>query len=561
MSETDKATQVTINYDGQDVSVPAGYNLVQAAQLLGKEIPHYCYHEKLSVSGNCRMCMVQIGTPMRDRATGEPVMDENGKQKIGWSPKPAIGCATTVSPGLHVRTDNDLVKGCRNGVTEFLLANHPLDCPICDKAGECRLQEYSSQYGRDYSRFVEHKVVKPKHVDIGPRIILDDERCILCSRCIRFCDEVIKESFLGFTERGSHATLSIHPGKPFDHNYSLNTVDICPVGALTSKDFRFQMRVWFLKPVNSICTESSAGVNTKVWSREGRVYRITPRRNDAVNDSWMSDSGRMLYKKCEGSGRLVEPQVGGHHMGSEETLSRIAVLLKNEKAAIVASAFSSVEEQFLLKRLAGAIHAGVHMISHTQKGDGLLISEDATPNLRGALLTGLISRIPSDNLRALGDKIDAGEVETLVCVREDLVQAGLSQAQLDKVNLVYLGTHTPSFAQSANVLMGVPTVFERAGSFVNCQWRIQKFAQAVPPPRGVLSELTILAKLLDLVGACPGVAATLSPAWQQLSKEVPAFAGLSYDSLPDEGALVDGGSLKSLPFVETAHLHYTPNAK
>ena len=559
MSETEKPSQVTINFNGQDVSVPAGLNLVEVSKLLGQEIPHYCFHEKLSVAGNCRMCLVEIGMPMRDRATGAPILDENGKQKIGWAPKPAIGCATKVSPGLHVRTETPLVKDCREGVTEFLLANHPLDCPICDKAGECRLQEYSAEYGRNYSRFIENKTAKPKHVDIGARIMLDDERCILCGRCIRFCNEILKERYLGFTERGSHATLSCYPGKRFDHNYSLNTVDICPVGALTSKDFRFQMRVWFLKPTDSISVESSAGVNVKIWSREGRIYRITPRRNDAVNDTWMSDSGRMLYKESE-ENRLKQALVGGHPMDSAETLSRVAALLKQGSAAIVASAFSSLEEMFLLKRLADAIGAPVHMVSHTGEGDGFLITEDKTPNLRGALLTGLADKIPAANLDALAEAIKSGKIKTVLCVREDLVAAGIAPEVLEKVNLVYMGSHVPAFAQQSNVLVPVPTVYERAGSFVNCQWRVQKFAQAIPPAAGVQSDLTAFSQLLDFISSQKGVAPSLSSVWKEMAGAIPALAGMSFDTLSGEGKAVDPGALANLPFVEKAHLHYTPKA-
>ena len=172
------------------------------------------------------MCLVEMGMPMKDRATGEPVLDEQGEQKIGWMPKPVIGCGTSVAPGMRVKTESQEVQDCRNGVMEFLLVNHPLDCPICDQAGECGLQEFALDYGRGYSRFVEEKNVKPKRVELGPRVVLDDERCILCSRCIRFCQEVADDDVLGFVDRGSHSTLTCYPGKQLENNYSLNTVDI-----------------------------------------------------------------------------------------------------------------------------------------------------------------------------------------------------------------------------------------------------------------------------------------------------------------------------------------------
>ncbi|HAZ65942.1 MAG TPA: ferredoxin, partial [Opitutae bacterium] len=240
MVTDNKPSLVALNVDGVEYQVSAGANLVDALASIGKEVPHYCYHPKLTVAGNCRMCLVELGSPLRDRATNELVM-ENGKPKIGWQPKPAIACATNVSPGLHVRLDSPTVKACREGVTEMLLLNHPLDCPICDQAGECKLQEFSAEYGRGYSRYVDEKNAKPKHTKLGPRVTLDDERCILCSRCVRFCNEVAKDPVLGFVNRGSYNTLTCFPGRELTNNYSLNTVDICPVGALTSTDFRFKM--------------------------------------------------------------------------------------------------------------------------------------------------------------------------------------------------------------------------------------------------------------------------------------------------------------------------------
>jgi len=192
---------------------------------------------------------------------------------------------------------------------EFLLINHPLDCPICDQAGECRLQEFSVDFGTSASRFLENKVKKPKNVVLGPRVTLDDERCILCSRCIRFCQEIAHDDVLGFVDRGSYTVLTAHPGKRLENNYSLNTVDICPVGALTSTDFRFKMRVWFLKETKSICTSCATGCNTIIGTREDVVYRQTPRDNDAVNSSWMCDYGRLNFYYLEPDNRLLEPQV------------------------------------------------------------------------------------------------------------------------------------------------------------------------------------------------------------------------------------------------------------
>src|SRR4029078_6894466 len=325
-----KPDLVTVNIDGREIAVPKGTNVIEAARLVGVDVPHYCYHPKLSIVGNCRMCLVEMGMPAVDPATKHPVVDAaTGKQKINWMPRPTIACATNASPGLHIRTNTPAVIDCRNSVTTFLLITPPLDGPICDQAGECKLQEHSTAYGRGYSRFVEQKNVKPKRTQLGPRVTLDDERCILCSRCIRFSKEIANDDVLGFIDRGSYSTLTCYPGKKLENNYSLNTVDICPVGALTITDFRFKMRVWFLKQTNSIDTESSVGANTVVWSREGIIYRITPRRNDEVNDTWMPDSARDLYKQVRAADRLVTVKVGNIDSTLDMAVKAAAEIVKS----------------------------------------------------------------------------------------------------------------------------------------------------------------------------------------------------------------------------------------
>ena len=553
---------ITINIDGQDIDVPKGINIIEAVKLAGKgtEVPHYCYHPKLSIAGNCRMCMVEMGMPMRDRATGEAVLDENGVQKVGWMPKPTIGCATNASPGMHIRTNSEMVKESRNGVTEFLLINHPLDCPICDQAGECKLQEFSAEHGRGYSRFIEQKNVKPKRTKLGSRVTLDDERCILCSRCVRFSKEVAGEDVLGFVDRGTYSTLTCYPGKQLEHNYSLNTVDICPVGALTSTDFRFKMRVWFLKRTNSICTESSVGANTEIWSREGKIYRITPRRNDAVNDTWMTDSGRELFKASESDDRLIHYTIEGVHNTDLETAQAAADLLKAGDVALVGSANSSVEEQFFYRLMADRCSASVTLVGKAGEGDGILLSEDRTPNLRGALLNGLITTLPGADLTTLAGDINSGAVKTLAVVNEDVTKLGISSELLAKVKVVYFGTHANEVSQIANVVCPSLMVYEKDGSFVNQSFRLQKFKAAVPGPRGVQSDITVLEKIVAILGDEKPSALTIDEAWVRIAGRVSAFEGLSWRDISDEGVALDPAQLIDLPFVETKNLKFDPVA-
>jgi len=554
---------ITINIDGQDVDVPKGINIIEAVKMVGKgkEVPHYCYHPKLSIAGNCRMCLIEMGMPMRDRATGEAILDDNGVPKIGWIPKPTIGCATNASPGMHIKTNSPMVKESRNGVTEFLLINHPLDCPICDQAGECRLQEFSAEHGRGYSRFIEDKNVKPKRTRLGPRVTLDDERCILCSRCIRFSKEVADDDVLGFVDRGTYSTLTCYPGKELENNYSLNTVDICPVGALTSTDFRFKMRVWFLKRTNSICTESSVGANTEIWTREGKIYRITPRRNDAVNDTWMTDSGRALYKAVESENRLTQYTIGGVHKTADEVAAAAVDHIQEGNVAIVGSAHSSFEEQFYYKTIAARSGAKVSLVSHYSEGDGLLLSEDRTPNLRGALVAGLINQLPSADLTPLVRDIHAGAVKTLLVVNEDVTLLGITPELLSKVNLIYVGTHTNETAQVADIVIPSLMVFEKEGSFINQSFRLQKFKTAIPGPAGIQPDYKVLEKIAAPLADEKPAPVTLDEVWQRIASKLEIIDDAqTWRGIPDEGLALIPGELIDLPFIETRNLKYDPVA-
>ncbi|MCD8483895.1 MAG: molybdopterin-dependent oxidoreductase [Verrucomicrobia bacterium] len=389
-----------------------------------------------------------------------------------------------------------------------------------------------------------------------------NERCILCSRCIRFCDEIIGESILGFTDRGSYSTLGVFPGKQLTSNYSLNTVDLCPVGALTSTDFRFKMRVWFLKETPSIDTESSVGCNTVVGSREGVIHRITPRRNDAVNDTWMPDSGRMLYKQVDSEDRLTEYRLDGKVCGADDALAAAQELLQSGSVAIVGSGRLSVEEQYLLRRIAGRLSGSVpvYLVARTADGDGMLISADRNPNVRGALVTGLIDSLPQATLPELAQAIDAGTVKTILTVGEDLTVAGISVEQLRKVAVINIHTHHSDTAQYSKVDMPLLTVFEKSGSFINQQFRVQKFAQAVPGPKGTLFGLSTFTRLYRVLTGEELCEPSADAVWHLMVNDIEEFKGLSFRGIPETGHLIDGKRFADLPFVEGKSLHYEPAA-
>jgi NADH-quinone oxidoreductase subunit G len=473
----------------------------------------------------------------------KPELGSDGKPIINWIPRPQISCAQDVSDGMAVRTNSPLVKECQRGVMEFLLINHPLDCPICDQAGECRLQEFSVDYGDSKSRFLENKVKKPKNVQIGPRVTLDDERCILCSRCIRFCQEIAHDDVLGFVDRGSYTELTAHPGKRLENNYSLNTVDICPVGALTSTDFRFKMRVWFLKETKSICTSCGTGCNTAIGSREDVIYRQTPRENDHVNSCWMCDYGRLNFSYLESERRLLEPQIRsqGKLVAADwpVAISEAALQLKQfagPEIAIVASGRMTNEELWLTSKLAKSL--GVQLIDIVPRrgpGDDILLSEDRNPNTNGArLILGSTSE-PGANLVAIAEAVKSGQIKALVILKENTMHLGIPVEQLAKLPAFIVMNTLPNEAtEKARIVLPACGFAEKRGSMINCKGRLQRLNRAVRPPGNPRDDWEILRDLLQAIGGGDSIP-SIDDVFRRISETVPQFAGLSLSKIGDLG--------------------------
>jgi NADH-quinone oxidoreductase subunit G len=548
---------VQIKVDGRSIAVPKtmpdwqgkpqATTMLQACQAAGVDVPHYCYHSKLPVAGNCRMCLVEFGTPVIDPATKKPVVNEDGSPKIARSvlpyepgtPRGAIACATPISPGMEIYPGSAATKQMREAVLESLLINHPLDCPICDQAGECKLQEYSVQHGQATSRFVEPKVHKPKAVDLGPRIMLDDERCVLCTRCIRFTKDIAGDDALGIVNRGSFNTIAAYPGRAFDNNYTLNTVDLCPVGALTSKDFRFKMRVWFLKETKSVCTSCGTGCNITVGSRENTVHRFEPRENDGVNGPWMCDSGRLNYKWIGAPDRLRDVRLNGTASSWGEIVATLAARLKNAPAgsvAIVAGATLANEDLYLAKRLAARIGAVTDSWEKTGEPDKLLVAADKNPNTNGARLLGVSFTEAGIQLPAIEDAVKSGKIQTLILLGDDggaIDPAVVAKAAFSVVSAVL---PTPATA-SATAVLPSAAFAEKRGTFVNVKGRLQKFWKAVDAPGDARPESEFLADLLAALGEPPRWN-TIEGLFNQLAAATPAFSGVTWASLGDAGANV-----------------------
>ncbi|MEM9235929.1 MAG: molybdopterin-dependent oxidoreductase [Verrucomicrobiota bacterium] len=539
---------VNVQIDGVWRQVPKGTRMIEACRQFQVEVPHYCYHPKLSSPGNCRMCLVQMGMPPRPTPGQDPSYDENGYQPIGWMPRPVIACANTVAENMGLRTSGELVEKCREGVMEFLLINHPLDCPICDQAGECRLQEQSVGYGRGHSRFVDMKVKKPKNVDIGKNIRLDDERCIMCSRCIRFMDEVAGDPVLGFTQRGTHTTLTVHPGRRLDHNYSLNTADICPVGALTSNDFRFDMRVWFLKETKSIDVNCGTGANIVIWTRGNTVYRITPRQNDEVNSCWMPDSHRLNFHYIDSDQRLTEPLIkteGKHEPASwsEATQAAIDGLKRFDPSeiAVIASARMTNEELFLAKALAddlGTEH--ITTVPRSGESDGMLISEDRNPNSNGVKLVWR-REDPTFRLNEIREAVASGAIKALLVLGEDLTaEAGFSEEVFAKPEFIAsIQLLAGPTANASDVVLPGTAFAEKRGSMVNVTGRLQRLNQAIQPHGEARDDWEILRDLICTVIDKPVTDADyphmIEDVFKDMATSVSEFEGLSLSKISDLG--------------------------
>ncbi len=508
----------SLSIDGREVSVPDGTTVIQAAEKLGIYIPRYCYHPGLSVAGNCRICLVDV---------------EN-------LPKLQIACNTPVVEGMVVHTQSDKAQDGRRAVLEFLLANHPLDCPVCDQSGECDLQNFYMNFGLYDPRFREQKVKKRKAVPIGPHVVLDQERCILCSRCVRFTDEITKTGEFGIFNRGDRAELGLYPGDVLDNPYSANVVDICPVGALTERDFRFKARVWYLSSAPTVCNGCSQGCNIDMHfvldrphlNDGARVVRVKPRYNAEVNQWWMCDEGRYGFGWLD-RGRLTKVRgpsaasadayvdvtlcVTNHHAERDATwdqaLTAIASVLtelsrkqRGARIGVIASAQLTNEELFLVQHVFHrALGAQVSASVPDQPGsyDDFLIRADKNPNPLGATLLGLSGPGAPTAEQILDDALD-GNLEVLWVFGHDLAklfgEEKVRQLPEQVPLVVYTGTNENATAALAHWVLPTAAYVEKDGTFVNCHGRVQRIGRAFPPLGDSREDWRILLDLAALLG-------------------------------------------------------------
>ncbi len=521
-----------ITIDGEDFEVSAGRTILQALDDLGLlmngvDVPHYCWHPKLSIDGSCRLCQVEVE----------------------GAPKLQIACDTPVQDGMVVRTHNERVKRAREGVMELLLVNHPLDCPICDQAGECKLQDYAFEYGVDAARTREPRRALKKRVELGPTIVFDQERCILCRRCVRFCREVPGTGELGVFDRADRSVIETFPGLELDNDYSMNVADICPVGALTTKDFRFKIRVWFLEDVPGVCTGCANGCNIDLSVANNKVYRYLPRRNDEVNETWICDAGRMSYQRIGAPDRLKEALVRApdeplRATGFDAALAAAAERLRRLREARgggaiagVASAHATNEDLFVFRRFLDALGAGTSGAPVVRgKADERLIKEEKAANARGARALGF------GDARPVVEAIRSGAVAGVVMMGHDLLEAGEiegAEALAGLDTLILMDTHHSELQRVAHVVLPVRHAAEKTGTLTNSAGRVQCVQPAVEPSWEAWAEGEVIFRLGAALGL-EGFGGSYDPAraLAELAADRAAFSGMDRAAIGSQGRLL-----------------------
>ncbi len=497
----------TFKLDGRELEFEPGDTIIQAAHRAGVDIPHYCWHPGLSVAANCRMCLVEVGPPPGRAPMMLDVLrydEKKGDYIPAKKPKLQPSCQMPVAEDMEVKSQtSEHVKEARSAVQEMLLLNHPVDCPICDQAGECRLQDYWLEHSGKKKRMKDEIIHMPKAVDFGPTIVYDAERCIVCTRCVRFCEEVVGDPVLDKRERGNLGEIVLAQGRKLDHAYTLMTEHVCPVGALTAKDFRFKARVWFLRSVRSVCQGCATGCNayTDYDPRNQTVYRHRPRENMAVNKYWMCDEGVLDYRRVHDN-RLLEAQVRGSAKVLDEALAAAADELKSlgSTTAVLLSAEHSSEDNFAVWKLAEALGIQKVYLSGRPDGEGddILRNKDKNSNRAGA--GAVVGVTALGDVAALTAALEAGEITHLLALGSQLETEAAGAALAKAKSVVALSTHEGPIASAAKVLLPASSWAEAAGTFVNAQGLAQLSEKAVTPQGQSQPAWKLVLRLAELLG-------------------------------------------------------------
>ncbi|MDX9833945.1 MAG: 2Fe-2S iron-sulfur cluster-binding protein [Desulfobulbus sp.] len=517
------AEKIKLFVNGEEVEVESGKNLIDALDAVGIEIPHLCYHPALGADGNCRLCLVGI---------------EEGRPPV------VPACKTRAVEGMKVLIDTDNIKRIQRNVMELEMINHPIDCPICDQAGECKLQDYYMEYDGQKSRMTVPPVLKAKKLDFGCGVVHDQERCVLCARCVRFTRLITKTGELGIVNRTDESRVNIFPGRPLNNRYALNVVDLCPVGAMTSKDFRFQQRVWFLTKSPGICHGCSKGCNIYIDHNHEKykddiIYRFRPRLNEQVNGYFMCDPGRMTYK-LENDNRLVDAQVGGNVVGLTEGIEAARrAISQAKKIAMVVSPNCSLEQMRIVQNLAAQSNAALSGFSdgYIQQGDGddFLIQDDKSANRASFEILDI------DSTKAGFEQAVDG-ADLLISFQNDLtcsLGGDSLQSLLDKAMLVYVGSYQNNLSSKAVINLPVASYSEDTGLVVNCDGILQEYKAAVHKTNPVPSFVQIG----HLLG---GEFLTREAVLADLGSNVAALGNVDLEHIPAAGTALTANEVSNV---------------
>jgi NADH-quinone oxidoreductase subunit G len=497
----------TFKLDGKTIPFEPGDTIIRAAWRQGIEIPHYCWHPGLTAPANCRMCLVDIQPKPGQRPIMLDVLEwdaKAGEYLPRQKPKLQPSCTMAAAEGMEVLADtSENVRKARHDVQEFLLLNHPVDCPICDQSGECKLQDYWLEYGRYTKRMHDEPVHKPKGVVFGPTIVYDAERCVMCTRCIRFMAEVAKDPVLDMRERGNTNEICVAPGRQLDGHYTFMTEHVCPVGALTTTDFRFKARVWFLRTAKAVCQGCATGCNAHLDydPRNNHAYRYRPRDNDRVNKFWMCDEGMLSYKQAH-EGRIVEARVRGAAASTDAALREIKSLFAGVAAssvAIVLGAQHSLEDNWALWQL-GTVLIGTKNVYASGKPEGycdaILIHRDKNPNTVGVqqLSPGV------KPLRALVDEVVAARVTHVIALGG---AAPIDPQALGGATLLTIAAHDGPLSQIAAAVLPATSWAEHSGTFVNAKGLRQVSDRALEPQGASEPGYALVAQVARALGYEP----------------------------------------------------------
>jgi NADH-quinone oxidoreductase subunit G len=527
-----------VTIDGKVYEAERGRTIIQVADEVGVQIPRYCYHPDIGIEGSCRMCLVEVkGTP-----------------------KLMPACASPIADNMEVRTNTGRVQQAVRYAMEFLLLHHPVDCPVCDQSGECWLQDYYMAHAGHDSRYpLGQKTRRKKAFNLGPLVKLDQERCILCTRCVRFTRNVTKTNEVQVFNRGHNSEIGIFEDRPLNNPYSMNVVDVCPVGALTSADFRFKVRVWFLKGTDSVCAGCSTGCNLRIdhsaralgggipgyTATDGKIYRTVGRRNIEVNKSWLCDEGRLCFHTLERWPRLRHASMGGEQklvsdllLKIHESFERIAREHGDNAIAALGSATNTNEALFLMKRyFKGRVdfRLGAEVELYQQRQDDLLRRFDKHANTQGAIDLGFKGEF--SGLRGMRERAEKKQIRAMwISFHPQLVGEDAPDIIVELRRLVdalefsvVSTTHQFAWAQKASVLLPMAAWAEEKGTYTNYAGRVQITNRAIMPPGAAQPLHVFMAKLLELSGI--QVSREPSAIFDWIGREVPLYSGMGYDAL------------------------------